>query len=615
MPFDKEQQAAIDAYKGAFRVDACAGAGKTSTLIARLHTLIKRGVPEANILALTFTKNAAEEMKARAKVEGNCLRTLHSWALETVKAEHHEFTPPVRPMPLLLNKLELLFPLAKQCGAQWKDLDSYISNCKRQGLAPAAAFEQADNDQQEALARAYADYQNSCHRMGVMDFDSIIWELVLLFEAKPEVLARHQIPFLMVDEAQDCSEMDWKMIRLISRQHGNVWVVGDFAQSVYSFRGANPEIFSKFPEAFPGSGTLPMGTNYRSQANIVDYSKQVMPEQTSYLANWKAHKPGTTQPQFLKFDNDIDEAKWVLSRVTNGSCAVNETAILARTNAQLAIVQGFCAEKQIAYKLLGKDNFWKRPEVLALLGLIKNVGGYDDEGLKKVIHSPLPMVKFLRKDDAIATLERLQNGSLSTSTGDKMPFKMLLSRADMGDSRQNEILRDLNSILKMADSMVSSPFAVVEYLASKSGARSLGQDDGDNGETFIQDNIKKVASIAKGFSSIRDLVKFARTAGHPSRKQTRLFLSTVHGFKGKEAKNVFVIGVNLGVFPHDRADLQEEKRLYYVAVSRPTDELFVSCSGIPSPFIEKNVPTDPVAVLPEILNDEWAGTPLFGACQ
>ena len=596
---DNEQLAAIRAFRGAYRIDACAGAGKTSTLVARIGFLKSQGVPESDILALTFTRTAAEEMRAKAKAEKETLRTLHSWALEAVKAEVAEFQPALRPFPLLLNQFEIVMPLAKHAGIQYKDLTSYISNAKRQGKSPAKMREAADvRDEQADYAGAYEQYQAACRRMGVLDFDSIIWELVLLFERKPHVLARHQIKFLMVDEAQDCSEMDWRLIRLISQQHGNVWIVGDYAQSVYGFRGANPEIFAAFSDTFRGAVTLPMGTNYRSQANVVNYSQEVMPEQTSYLNNWRAYKPATTRPLFQRFNNDADEARWIINKVIAGHCEVNETVVIARTNAQLAIMQGFCAEEGIAYKLLGKDNFWKRPEVLGLLGLVKNAGWSDDAGLKQALKSPLPCVKFLRKDEAIEALERLQAGTVSGNDGNPVPLKALLKRVNLGDSRQNEVLWNVSAILDGAKQQ-HTPYALANYLAEKSGARMLGDDDADgNSDNFVKDNIGKIVTMAKIFSTLKDFVKFAQTAGRPSRKQTRLILSTVHGFKGREAKNVFVIGVNLGVFPHDRADLQEEKRLYYVAVSRPTENLFVSCAGAPSPFIEHKVPKEDV-VLPE----------------
>lgn len=614
--FDPQQLAAISAFRGAFRVDACAGAGKTSTLVARLGYLKKQGVPECDMLALTFTRNAAEEMRTRSGAEKETLRTLHSWALAAVKTEVEEFVPRLRPFPLLTNQYEILIPISKQHSVQAKDLASFIGNCKRQGKTPATIAKEATNDLQLNMARAYNQYQDACHRMGVLDFDSIIWELVRLFDAKPHVADRHQVPFLMVDEAQDCSEMDWRLIRQITRKHGNVWIVGDFAQSVYGFRGASPEIFAAFDTVFPGASTLPMGTNYRSQGKIVEYSQKVMPEQTSYRDNWRWHKPGTTEPQFHRFNNDSEEAKWLLNMVISGSCTLNETAVLARTNAQLAILQGFCAEKQIPYKLLGKDNFWKRPEVLALLGLARNAVGYDDGALKHVLRSPLPCVKFLRKDDAIAALESTQERSLNGGDGNPMPLKHLLRRVDTGNMRQNEILQGLHNILEGAQHSAQTPFTLMDYLANKTGARTLGEDDEENSnpENYVQDNIRKVVTMAKAFSSIKDFVKFAATAGRPSRKQTRLILSTVHGFKGRESRNVFVIGVNLGIFPHDRAELQEEKRLYYVAVSRPTENLYVSCSGTPSPFIEEKVPEEVVPV-PDLPTNPLEFSPLFTAGQ
>lgn len=604
--FDKEQLAAITAHQGAFRVDACAGAGKTSTLVGRYNFLRQqKGVPETDILAITFTKNAAEEMRERAGADKEQLRTMHSWALSVVKKEVMEFTPRLAPFPLLINQFEILLPIAKQHSVQYKDLTGYISNAKRQGLTPQEMLSEADNERQASMANAYAAYQMACKRAGVLDFDSIIWELAILMEQKSAVRARHQIPYLMVDEAQDCSEMDWRLIRLITERHGNVWVVGDFAQSIYGFRGASPHIFAGFGDMFPNAVTLPMGTNYRSQANIVTYSQQVMPEKTSYLENWKAFKPATVSNTFMKFDNDVQEAEWCLGKVQAGQCALNETAILARTNAQLAILQGFCTVKQIAYKLLGKENFWKRPEVLGLIGLAANIVGEDDAGLKRALQSPLPCVKFLRKAEAVEYLESQQSRAVDRPTGGPPPLKAFLQRAYTGNSRQDEVLHDVARIIETTRALRDgTPAAIMAKLLDLTGAKELTDEDVNaNQENFVQDNLKKVVTIARSFQSMQNLLTFVKLTGKPSRKQNRLILSTVHGFKGQEAKNVFVVGVNLGVFPHDRADLQEEKRLYYVAVSRPTENLFVSCVGAPSPFIEAKVAEDVVPVP----HDPWAG--------
>lgn len=615
--FDSEQQAAITAFRGAYRVDACAGAGKTSTLVGRYNFLIKQGVPETDILALTFTKNAAEEMRERAGASKEQLRTLHSWALGAVRKEVREFNPQLAGFPLLTNQFEIVIPISKKYSLQYKDLTSYISNCKRAGLTAHAALEEAEEEGREGQirnAQAYGDYERACKQMGVLDFDSIIMELVFLFERKDFVCDRHQVPYLMVDEAQDCSEMDWRLIRLITRRHGNVWVVGDFAQSIYGFRGASPQLFGSFETMYDNARTLPMGTNYRSQANIVDYSKSVMPEQTSYLEHWRAHKPATGPNQFKQFDNDADEAMWIIAKIKAGHCGIGETAVLARTNAQLAIMQGFCTAEQIAYKLLGKENFWKRPEVLGIIGLAANVVGEDDIGLCKALQSPLPCVRFLKKADAVAYLENAQQGALNRADGTPPPLKNFLARAYSGNTRMDEILHDMGRIIDTVKrEMLTRQLTaqdIITRLLDLTGARELQDEDvSASNENFVQDNLRKVGQIARSFKSLGDMLKFVRLTSKPSRKQNRLILSTVHGFKGQEAKHVFVIGVNDMVFPHAKSELQEEKRLYYVAVSRPTENLYVSCVGAPSQFIAEEVAQPE----PEVPVDPWANWGLEAA--
>jgi len=605
---DPEQLAAVQAWRGAYRIDACAGAGKTTCLVARLEFLKRRGVPEKDILGLTFTRNAALEMQKRSGMEKQTLRTLHSWALEGVRREHMEFKPPLKPFPLLLHQAEVLAPIVKTFrGIMYKDAQSYISTQKRKGVGPNRALREADNEKAFDYAQVYRKYEEGCRQRGVLDFDSTIIELIKLFESRPDVVARYQIPYLLVDEAQDCSDMDWRLMRLITRQHGNIWVIGDRNQSVFEFRGANPKLFADFPLTFPGAITLPISTNYRSVSTIVDYSKKVAPEQTSYIEKLRAHRQGGNPIKFLKFLEETLEAEEIL-RLVRTSMEVANTAILARTNAQLGLFQGLCAMQGIPYKLLGKENFWKRPEVAGLLSYARYANMPTDDNVRGVIRAPFPITRFLRKDEAITNLERMQAGRVGNPA-----LHTLLSGYTTGDHGQDSVVRDLSSHLAALQRAAAKQPPVRELLkeiATNTGAFDYAteRDTEKPEDTFAEENIKKVISISSKFETLKDFVKFANAALQPSKKQTRLVLSTVHGFKGLEAKNVFVVGVNLGLFPHDKGEIQEEKRLYYVAVSRPTENLYISCAGVPSPFIAGDVPKEETTGI-----DPWANFTL--QCQ
>lgn len=606
-PLDAEQLAAARAWRGAYRIDACAGAGKTTCLVARLEFLKRQGVPEKDILGLTFTRNAALEMQKRSGMEKQTLRTLHSWALEVVRREHAEFKPPLKPFPLLLHQAEVLAPIVQMFrGMTYKDVQGYISTQKRKGIGPRRALREAENEKGFDYAQAYGKYEDGCRQRGVLDFDSTIIELIKLFESRSDICDRYQIPYLLVDEAQDCSDMDWRMMKLITRRHGNIWVIGDRNQSVFEFRGANPKLFADFPLMFPGAVTLPISTNYRSVSTIVDYSRKVAPEQTSYIEKLRAHRQGGNPIQFLKFPEETLEAEEIL-RLVRASMEVANTAILARTNAQLGLFQGLCAMHNIPYKLLTKENFWKRPEVAGLLSYARYLNMPTDDNVRGVIRAPFPLTRFLRKDEALANLERMQAGRVGSPA-----LYTMLSGYTTGDHSQDSVVRDLSSHLAALQRMTVglSVRELLKEIARVTGAFDYAteRDTEKPEDTFAEENIKKVISISSKFETLKDFVKFANAALQPSRKQTRLVLSTVHGFKGLEAKNVFVVGVNLGVFPHDKGEIQEERRLYYVAVSRPTENLYVSCAGAPSPFIAGDVPkTDSTGV------DPWANFTL--QCQ
>ena len=581
---DDEQLAAVRAVKGPVQIDACAGAGKTTCLVDHIdHLLNDCRVPEKDIVAFTFTKNAANEMRIRSGLARETLRTIHSWALSVVKHEVSNFTPPLRPNPLLLNQYEILRPIIKRRGVDYKETIAYISKCKRRGLSPAAALDEIRSDDDlevfTDLALAYRDYEAECRHIGVLDFDSIIIELVNLFEARPDICERHQIRFLLIDEAQDCAEIDWALIKLISKKHRNVWAVGDVNQCVYEFRGANPDLFAKFPEMFPGARVFPISTNYRSSETIVEYSKQVAPQKTSYIEKLRAHKKGGVPNSYTQYVTDEEESKQILDLIQRG-LAITETAILARTNAQLGLVQGMCSARQIPYVLLGKGNFWKKPEVLGLLAFAKHTQHQDDDTTRACIRAPFECNKFLHKDSAIEELAETAEVS-NCSFYQAMPH------------HSKEIVRRLHGMLGDLKRLSGSnnPRDFMWKMAEVTGALDLAESkENEESDSFVEENIRKVLGISGMFRTMPEFLNFANTAGRSSNKKARLILSTVHGFKGMQARNVFVIGVNDGVFPHIKSPLVEEQRLYYVAITRPCERLFVSCCADPSKFILNELP-------------------------
>ena len=368
---NEEQKAAVAAKEGVFVVLAGPGAGKTRVLVERYLDMMASGIPTKSMLNLTFTRGAANEMASRAGIldAEKVFRTFHSFALDLLKQERDKlpFQTIDTILPFELQDYQLMFDLVKIYPAlNWRTLQEKIVGWKCSGITPDQAIDEGRNSGIEYFyGLAYQDYEKKCREAGWLDFASMMEEAVKLLETNEEVRNRYKRKYIAVDEAQDCDELQFRLLQLIF--DGNIFAVGDENQLIYEWRNARSGNLTNFARVFPGAKVLFLGTNHRSTNSLVSFLKEILPVDNGLASYMTTYNPEGEPFTITKFPDQDTEAEQVLSSVKHPEHSV----VIARTNRQLFLFQRLCAVRGIKYNFLGKKDFFEQNEVKKLLELAK----------------------------------------------------------------------------------------------------------------------------------------------------------------------------------------------------------------------------------------------------
>jgi superfamily I DNA/RNA helicase len=586
-----EQTEAVKARDGYYVCMSGPGSGKTSTVVARVLSLLDEGYLAEGILASTFTREAAKEMAERAHLpeDQKIFRTFHSFALQLVHQErsHLPFTLLHAP-PEDGQRRKLVGMLCRKHRVDYRKLETYISAMKRQGLDPDQAMEKALGAEGLHLALAYKEYELKCREEGWLDFDSMLIESVRLLENNPEIRKRWQFKFMIVDEAQDTDDLQWRLVELLSEEHKNVFAVGDEEQLIYAWRGAQPDGLSNFAKRFREARTIYLFRNYRSTEEIVSFCKRLAPKKSELIDRMVSERGHGPVPTVIRYATDSDEATKILSSIREPE----RSAILVRTNRQLARFENACIDRGIKYNLLGKSGFWTQPEVRYLLAYVQTATFPSDAAVKTIIQSPYRETKYLKKRDLIAALDSHAKRE-KDATGKSTPYIQLMTDLDIlkqfPDTQCETIRRAAQFIRSFRTNKSIMAKDALQNVIDRADVKTYyeTEEEGDGDNDAIE-NINELTKVASRFESVPAFLEHARKAIAASRKsrQPRLSLSTVHQAKGKEWDYVFVAGVTQDILPHKRGEKQEEKRILYVACTRAAKELTVSFFGMPSEFLK-----------------------------
>jgi DNA helicase-2/ATP-dependent DNA helicase PcrA len=593
------QREAATHEDGPLLIVAGAGSGKTKVLTTRIAHLIQdRGVSPFEILAITFTNKAADEMKHRVGslvgpvAEKMWVSTFHSACVRILRRDAHHLgytssftiydqSDAVRLAGYVIRDQNLdakKFPP--------RSVHAIISQAKNDLVGPVAYAERARTIYEKRIADVYTEYQARLRGANAMDFDDLLVQTVELFRTCPEVLAHYQTRFkhLLVDEYQDTNAAQNEMVILLAKEHRNVCVVGDHDQSIYRFRGADLRNILEFENAFPDAHVVVLEQNYRSTQTILDAANAVIANNAMRKpkALWTEQIGGELITRYHAED-ERDEALFVVHEIgklhDQEHHRWSDLAVFYRTNAQSRAVEEELARRGVPYKVVGGTRFYDRREIKDLLAYLRAVTNPSDEvSLKRVINVP-------KRGVGDTSLGRLDNWAASHGA----PFSEAMASAAeagvtgkaLGGIRQVlDLLDDLRAVL--ADG--SGPGTLLELICERTGYTAELEAEKSIESAGRLENIAELVSAARQYEAVGQFledVSLVADTDDLDPDESSVILMTLHTAKGLEYPVVFLIGLEDGVFPHLRSlgepdELEEERRLCYVGITRARERLYLT---------------------------------------
>lgn len=602
---DRQREAAAWT-EGPLLILAGAGSGKTRVLTHRIAYLIEeKGVDPWNILAITFTNKAAGEMKTRVMntvhegAAGVWVSTFHSFCVRILRrhAEHlgygnnfsvYDTDDQKTVMKQVLKKLNVDPKLYKE-----KAMLNYISDAKNHLLSPEACMKNITEFREGKIGLIYRTYQEELKHNNAMDFDDLLVNMVQLFLRVPEILENYQNRFryIMVDEYQDTNYVQFKLVELLAKKYQNLCVVGDDDQSIYRFRGADIRNILDFEEAFPGAKVVKLEQNYRSTGNILTVANEVIRHNRARKAKtlWTANEEGKL-PVYRQFDTGEMEADFIarmfLEKKEQGR-DWKDMAALYRTNAQSRLLEEACIRRNIPYLLVGGVNFYQRKEIKDILAYLKTIAnGVDDLSVSRIINVPKRGIGAITigKLTAYSAQEGIHLYD-AVRAAKKIPGMGKAAEKIAVFSGQIEQLRafSLDKEHTIAE--------LIEAVLTNTGYRKeLEEEDGEGAERLenIQELISKAAGYEKdsenpSLDEFLELVALVADVDRMDDSDSRVTLMTLHSAKGLEFPLVVMAGMEDGLFPsglvvasEKREEMEEERRLCYVGMTRAREELLLT---------------------------------------
>ncbi|AGC75390.1 DNA helicase-2/ATP-dependent DNA helicase PcrA [Nonlabens dokdonensis] len=603
--------------EGPMIVIAGAGSGKTRVLTLRIAYLMQQGVDPFNILSLTFTNKAAREMKKRigdivgaSQAKNLWMGTFHSVFARLLRVEADKLGYPSNfTIYDSQDSQRLTSAIIKEMGLdkdvyKYKQIFSRISSLKNSLITVRAYYNDPELREADEMARRprfgeiYKEYVERCFKAGAMDFDDLLLKTNELLNRFPDVLAKYQnrFQYILVDEYQDTNHSQYLIVKALSDKFQNICVVGDDAQSIYAFRGANINNILNFQRDYDDVKAYRLEQNYRSTKNIVEAANSIIEHNKTKLDKvvWTANDDG---PKIIvhRLMSDAEEGRYVASSIFENKMqhqlGNDQFAILYRTNAQSRAMEDALRKKDIPYRIYGGLSFYQRKEVKDVLSYLRLiVNPKDEEALKRVINYPARGI-------GATTMDRL---IVAAKQYDRSIFEVIenIDRVEIQiNSSTKTKLKNFVTMIKSFQALeeTQNVFELTEYVLKKSALITELKKDGTqegisrienieellNGMRDFVEGQKEVADARGALSEFLEDVALATDLDNDKGDDDRVSLMTIHLSKGLEFPYLYIVGMEEDLFPsgmamNTREDLEEERRLFYVALTRAEHQAYLT---------------------------------------
>ncbi|WP_339661566.1 UvrD-helicase domain-containing protein [uncultured Polaribacter sp.] len=606
---NEAQKQAVIQKNGPMIIIAGAGSGKTRVLTYRIAHLMQQGVDSFNILSLTFTNKAAKEMKARiagvvgaSEAKNLWMGTFHSVFARILRSEADKLGFPsnftiydtqdsVRLITSIIKEMNLDKERYKA-----KQILGRISSFKNSLITVKAYFNNSDLQEADMHAsrpqvgNIYKEYVDRCFKSGAMDFDDLLLRTNELLARFPDVLAKYQDRFryIMVDEYQDTNHSQYIIVRSLADKFGNICVVGDDSQSIYSFRGANIQNILNFQKDYPDVKTFKLEQNYRSTKNIVNAANSVIARNKTKLDKevWTSNDDGDSI-NVMRTISDGEEGRFVAQSIwenqMNHQLSPDDFCILYRTNSQSRAIEDALRKKGIEYKIYGGISFYQRKEIKDILSYLRIlINPNDEEAFKRIINYPARGI-------GATTIDKL---TIAANHYKKSIFEILkyIDKIDINinSATKNKLQNFMNMMLRLQiESQTKNAFEIAEVVVKQTQLIKDLEKDG------TPESVSKVENVQELLNGIKDFITDKIEQGEDASLTTFLedvalatdfdakkdedkpsvSLMTIHQSKGLEYMYVYIVGLEENLFPsamsmNTRSELEEERRLFYVALTR-----------------------------------------------
>ena len=585
---NEEQLDAVKTTDGPLLVLAGAGSGKTKVLTTRIAYLIESGVEPYNILAITFTNKAAKEMKERVfklvgEVKDIQISTFHSFGLYIIK-RHYNLLGYERNFTILDgdDSLVLVKNIVKEMGLNTDDYNpkairNKISGAKNELVYPEEYEKYAGTDFEEIVCKVYKKYEERLKNNNSVDFDDLLILPIKLFSVYKDILKMYQerFKYILVDEYQDTNRVQYILVNMLAARYKNICVVGDNDQAIYSWRGSDYRNILNFEKDYPDLKSVMLEENYRSTGNILKAANEVIKNNKIRKDKnlWTKHEEGS-KIRYHRASDEKDEASYVVKEIKDllyDGVRREDIAVLYRTNAQSRNIEEAMLRENIPYKVIGSFYFYNRKEIKDLISYLKLIyNKNDDISLVRIINVP-------KRGIGDKTISNLSDKS----------FKLNKCIYDVIETGKEQEFKKIIEELK-ENSKDANLTELVDLILDKTGIRKELETEKTVDAEIRLSNLEEFKSITRTYEENSDsptLEEFLEEISlvadmNEHKNETNVVtLMTVHAAKGLEFDYVFVIGMEEGLFPHlnsmETEDLEEERRLCYVAITRAKKKLWL----------------------------------------